>query len=90
MISSTYDACKKKGWYNENQKKKKNQISFFKITKYRGIHEILTKTKSLNSGDHEFWNHEMRGPPVVRIHVSLGCKIVHGKNRKRFGQSLHL
>ena len=29
MISSTYDACKKKGWYNENQKKKKKSNIIF-------------------------------------------------------------
>ena len=24
----------------------------------------MHETKSQNSGDHEIWNHEMRGPPV--------------------------
>ena len=28
------------------------------------IHEIRPETESRNSGDHEFWNHEMGGPPV--------------------------
>ena len=45
--------------------------------KWRGIHELRPETESRNGGDHELWNHEMRGFPV--IHTDPGCKIL-GKN----------
>ncbi len=33
--------------------------------KYQGIHKLMPATKSRNKGDHEFWNHEMWGSPVL-------------------------
>ena len=30
------------------------------------------ETKSRNSGDHELWNHEMRGSPVIWLVLNIG------------------
>ena len=38
-----------------------------KIPKWRGNSRIWGLKQSRNSGDHEFWNHEMRGFPVYII-----------------------
>ena len=43
-------------------KKKKKILDFFLQN-----HEIWPQTESRNSGDHELWNHEMRGSPVLHI-----------------------
>ena len=40
-------------------------IFCFKIMNLQGIHEIDAWKKSWICEDHELWNHEMRGPPVV-------------------------
>ena len=68
-ISST-KPWKKIGNNDENWKKNPEKKFFFfaiffsKSRNGEDFHEISAETKSRNSGDHEFWNHEMWGPPV--------------------------
>ena len=42
-----------------------------KIPKWRGNSRIWGLKQSRNSGDHEFWNHEMRGSPVFIKYFDL-------------------
>ena len=53
--------------------KKNFFFAFFlvKILKWRENSQIWGLKQSRNSGDHEFWNHEMRGSPVVLTAVLL-------------------
>ena len=55
---------------------------FFKIMKWWGFHKIGAEAESRNSGDHELWNHEMRGSPLLPINV-LG-KSMSTKGTKQF------
>ena len=50
-------SCKK-------MKKKIFEIIFWKSWNGGKFTELVSETKSQNKGDHEFWNHEMQGPPV--------------------------
>ena len=36
---------------------------------------MLPETKSRNSGDHELWNHEMRGPPVYNFGLIIAIRL---------------
>ena len=62
---------KKKGKKSKKNLKKKIEKNIFAIclgSKSRNREEftkLRPKTESRNSGDHEFWNHEMRGSPVA-------------------------
>ena len=38
---------------------------FLKSRNREDFTNLVPEIKSRNSGDHEFWNHEMRGPPVL-------------------------
>ena len=63
---------KQKKLYIRIKKKIQNKI-FFKILKWRGIHEIKAWRESQNSGYHELWNHKM---PRSTVYAKLLIKII--------------
>ena len=48
----------------KNSEKKISEKKFFFWIFFLQNHEIWPQTESRNGGDHELWNHEMRGSPV--------------------------
>ena len=64
---------------DKNLKKKKKwdfflkKLGFFSEKSWYGeeFTKLRPETESRNSGDHEFWNHEMRGSPVAVIWADL-------------------